>query len=225
MAKVVYTAVADATGIQGSLFSGTKFWLSQRVPQRRRFVEEVEANGGQTTLLEKEADIKIVDHTRKEQLPGTYSYKYIEDSVRSGALQDLDRYLAGPPIGTIRTVGSTIQPAKAGRTQYTTEDDRALVNWVVGVEQRGGATNGNEIYKQLEAQNPRHTWQSWRDRWVKKLKDHPRSAFVSKGAPPTPPADHVTETNGSPAIADKPNLSRKSVTQEDNEARRQDVSS
>ncbi|KAL8800103.1 MAG: hypothetical protein Q9182_005415 [Xanthomendoza sp. 2 TL-2023] len=217
MAKVVYTTVADATGIQGSLFQGAKVWLSQRVPQRRRFIEEVEANGGLITPLEKEAAIKIVDHARKEQLPGTYSYKYIEDSVRNGALQDLDQYVVGPPIGTIRTVGSIVQPAKSGRTKFSTEDDQALVNWVIGVEQRGGSTNGNEIYKQLEAQNPRHTWQSWRDRWVKKLKDLPRSASVSKGAPPTPPADHVIETNGFPTSTDKSNVGRKSFTREDME--------
>ncbi|KAL8701785.1 MAG: hypothetical protein Q9224_000332 [Gallowayella concinna] len=205
MAEIVYTAVPDATGIQGSLFQGAKFWLSQKVPQRKRFIEEVKANGGEITPLEKEASIKIVDHARKEQLPGTY------------VDEDLEQYAAGPPVGTIRAVGSMNQPAKSGRTKFSAEDDHVLVNWVVGVEQRGGAISGNEIYQQLEAQNPRHTWQSWRDRWLKKLKHLPRSAFVSKGAPPTPPADHIIETNGSPRIMDKRNLSRKPFTKEDKE--------
>lgn len=41
MAQIVYTDVADAAGVQGQLFEGIKFWLSQKVPSRRRFVEEV----------------------------------------------------------------------------------------------------------------------------------------------------------------------------------------
>ena len=45
MAEIVYTAVTDATGIHGTLFQGAKFWLSQKVPQRNRFIEEVRASG------------------------------------------------------------------------------------------------------------------------------------------------------------------------------------
>lgn len=41
-------------------------------------------------------------------------------------------------------------------------------------------------------QNPRHTWQSWRDRWVKYLKKTPGPAFVPTNAPPTPPSDQPT---------------------------------
>ncbi|KAL8736682.1 MAG: hypothetical protein Q9166_000048 [cf. Caloplaca sp. 2 TL-2023] len=215
MAEIVYPAVIDGTGIQGSLFQGAKFWLSQKVPQRKRFVEEVKANGGEVTPLEKEADVKIVDHARKEQLPGTYSYRYIEDSVRNSALEDLEKHAVGPPVGTLRPVGSIIQPAKSARTKFTSEDDHALVTWVVGFEQRGGASSGNEIYKQLEAQNPRHTWQSWRDRWVKTLKHLPRSAFISQNAPPTPPADQGVENSVPPKVAEKQQTGRKPFTEED----------
>lgn len=41
MAEIIYTGVTDAAGIQGQLFRGKRFWLSQKVPQRKRFVEEV----------------------------------------------------------------------------------------------------------------------------------------------------------------------------------------
>ncbi|KAL8762086.1 MAG: hypothetical protein Q9184_001858 [Pyrenodesmia sp. 2 TL-2023] len=193
MAQIIYTEVTDAEGIKGTLFQDVKFWLSQKVPQRNRFIEEVKANGGDITPLEKEADVRIVDHAKKEQFPGTYSYTYIEASVRNGMLEDLEKHAVGPPVGTLRQVGSTIQPPKSSRTKFTSDDDHVLVNWVVGIEQSGGATSGNEIYKQLEAKNPRHTWQSWRDRWVKTLKDLPRSAFMSQDAPPTPPAEHSAE--------------------------------
>ncbi|KAL9012911.1 MAG: hypothetical protein Q9173_002352 [Seirophora scorigena] len=217
MAETVYTGVTDAQGVTGNLFQGTKFWLSQKVPQRKRFTDQVKANGGEITPLEKEADVKIVDHAKKEQFPGTYSYQYIEYSVRNGALEDLETHAVGPPAGSLRTVGSIIQPPKSSRTKFTDEDDRFLVNWVVSFEQRGGATAGNEIYKQLEEkvteqsnfsirrahthtfpiQNPRHTFQSWRDRWVKYLKDRPRSAFISQEAPPTPPAEPSVDAKAS----------------------------
>lgn len=44
MAEVVYIGVNDAAGIQGQLFKGKKFWLSQKVPQRKRFTEEVKVS-------------------------------------------------------------------------------------------------------------------------------------------------------------------------------------
>ena len=49
---------------------------------------------------------------------------------------------------------------------------------------------GNEIYKQLEAENPRHTYQAWRDRYIKKLKDKPPAGVevtVAANPPPSPP--------------------------------------
>ncbi|KAL8971174.1 MAG: hypothetical protein Q9183_001172 [Haloplaca sp. 2 TL-2023] len=186
MAQVVYTGLAGTDGVQGQLFQGKKFWLAQKVPSRSRFIEEVKANGGEVVPLEKLADIKIVDHARKERIPGTFSYRYIETSVRNGVLEDLDQHAVGPPEGTVREAGSTIQPSKSGRTQFTEEDDRMLVKWVLDMERNGGSTRGNEIYKQLEAKNPRHTWQSWRDRWVKTLRFRSRSGNIFQDAPATP---------------------------------------
>ncbi|CAL8578975.1 hypothetical protein XPA_004739 [Xanthoria parietina] len=215
MAEIVYTAVADATGIHGSLFQGVKFWLSQKVPQRSRFIEEVKANGGEVMYSEEEAEVKIVDPARKPQLPGRFSFQYIENSVRNGALEDLENYAVGPPVGTIRAVGSRSQPVKSGRTKFTAQDDHELLNWVRTFEQRGGATSGNEIYKQLEAKNPRHTWQSWRDRWVKTLKDLPQSAFISRDAPPTPPADQRVETSRPSTVVEDQMGARKPFTTED----------
>lgn len=108
-----------------------------------------------------------MDHARKEALPGTcvtliiislsgpnsdsYSYTFIEASIRHGTVAKLEDHMVGPPEGTIRSVGSTIQPAKSTRIKFTEEDDRILWNWVNGNPQKGGGTDGNEIYKQLEA--------------------------------------------------------------------------
>ncbi|KAL9000670.1 MAG: hypothetical protein Q9169_000706 [Polycauliona sp. 2 TL-2023] len=143
------------------------------------------------------------------------SLQYIEESVRNGALEDLEKYAVGPPVGTIRAVGSIIQPAKSGRTKFTAEDDRQLVNWVRAFEKRGGATSGNEIYKQLESKNPRHTWQSWRDRWVKTIRDLPRSAPISRDAPLTPRAGERLEPRGPPSIVEQKMAARKPFTADD----------
>ena len=44
MAEVVYSDVSDHTGVQGNLFEGIKFWLSQKVPQRSRFINDVKVS-------------------------------------------------------------------------------------------------------------------------------------------------------------------------------------
>ena len=118
--------------------------------------------------------MKIVDHARKETLPGTYvsalsekdpqplfrilniasrhSYTFIEESIRNGVLADLQDHRAGPPEGTVRSVGSIVQPAKGTRKKFTQTDDYILWNWVNETPQKFGGTDGNEIYKQLETQ-------------------------------------------------------------------------
>lgn len=62
-----------------------------------------------------------------------------------------EEHVVGPPEGTIRSVGSTTQPARNSRIRFTEDDDRKLWSWVQDHPQKGGGTDGNEIYKQLEA--------------------------------------------------------------------------
>lgn len=121
--------------------------------------------------MENQATFKIVDHARKEVLPDTcvlsnltqlaipeyrltaghsYSYTYIEQSIKQGVLANPDDHLAGPPAGTIRGVGSTTIRPKGTRTSFTAEDDKILVAWVRKSVRKGGAEKGNELYKQLE---------------------------------------------------------------------------
>ena len=123
-------------------------------------------------LLDKQADVMIVDHARKEALPGTqvhcicqlqktydsdscrasYSYTFIERSIRNGHLEDIEDHKVGPALGTVRSISSSLQPSKTTRSKYTEDDDRVLWNWVYSHTQKGGGTDGNEIYKQLEVQ-------------------------------------------------------------------------
>ncbi|KAF4637675.1 hypothetical protein G7Y89_g392 [Cudoniella acicularis] len=146
MARVVYEGVGGG----GDLFEGQTFFLLQRVPQRNTWLERIEANGGEITKIEKNADIIIADHVRQDAPSGSVSWTYIDRSVRNGRLENVEDHLAGPPVGTVREAGSG-QPVKRGKTPFTAEDDRILTEWVARAERKGVAIRGNELYKQLAA--------------------------------------------------------------------------
>jgi hypothetical protein len=136
----------------------------------------LQQNGGEIVALDKYADYVIADHARKDNPPGSISWKWIEESVRKGELQDIDEYLAGPPEGTVRGVGSTLPP-KGTRTPFTTADDKYLSDWVIDAQRKGAQIKGNEVFKQLALKNPRHTFQSWRDRWIKYVSHRAHTAL------------------------------------------------
>lgn len=52
---------------------------------------------------------------------------------------------------------------------FTHQDDQQLTAWVRKKERLGAAINGNAIYKELQERNPRHSYHSWRDRWIRYL--------------------------------------------------------
>jgi hypothetical protein len=173
-ASVVYEGVPNTQGETGTLFQGQKLWFSATVPQRQWFIENVKANGGEVVELEKQADILLADHTRKNPAPGTHSYKYVDLSIRNGRLENLDDHVVSTASRADRPVGSVTIAPKGGRKPYTDADDQFLWNWVKPLEEAGGATSGNSIYQQLEAVNPRHPYQSWRDRWLKYVRHQNR---------------------------------------------------
>ncbi|KAK7942704.1 TRF2-interacting telomeric protein/Rap1 C terminal domain-containing protein [Apiospora aurea] len=189
-APIVYSG--DAAGEGGTLFQGHKFWLAQRTPMRRTWLNHIKVyprryflflaqstltspqnNGGQIVALEKNADFMIADHVRKDSPQGSYSWKWIEDSVKKGKLLDADDYLIGGKPEEQPRAGPSA-PGKSTRTPFTEEDDRILMQWVLRRERQGESILGNKIYQELAIKNPRHTFQSWRDRWVKKVSMKPR---------------------------------------------------
>ena len=190
-AQVVYSNVDQDSGVVGALFEGRNFWIAQRCPMRSRFVDEVKRNGGTVVPLEKQADWLIVDHARKDIPVGGVSYRFIEESIKAGELLDPSAFTCGPPVGSVRAVGSIVRPAKTIRNPFTAEDDAVLTEWVLSSIRNGGTEMGNKIYQQLEAQNNGHTWQSWRDRWVKRLRtqQHDTALLPANNSPPTPPSD------------------------------------
>ncbi|KAI1623664.1 hypothetical protein EDD37DRAFT_632140 [Exophiala viscosa] len=149
------------------LFSGQTLWFSHAVPQRQWLMENARLNGATIVNRDVDANIKLVDHARKNQAPGTHSYKYVESSIRNGVLENLADHAVGVSTRVARPVGSTVTAPRGGRVAYTEEDDQFLWNWMKPFEDNGGVYKGNEIYKQIEEVNPRHTFQSWRDRWIK----------------------------------------------------------
>ncbi|EXJ89545.1 hypothetical protein A1O3_02612 [Capronia epimyces CBS 606.96] len=149
------------------LFAGQKLWFHHQIPQRKWLVDNAKQYGATVVGLDKQADIKLVDHAKKNNAPGTHSYKYVEFSIRKGRLESLADHAVGVATSAARPVGSTVTAPRTGRMHFTSDEDQFLWNWVKPFESRGGPSKGNEIYKQIERVNPRHTWQSWRERWLK----------------------------------------------------------
>ncbi|KAK0967534.1 hypothetical protein LTR54_018268, partial [Friedmanniomyces endolithicus] len=150
----------------------------------------VQANGGRVVKLEAQATYIIADHLRVGCPPGSISYTFIDSANKDGALPNPDDHPAGPLPGAIREVGSVSAPGKQTRTAFTAEDDWVLWQWVERARSEGGMVKGNDIYKQLEAKDPRHTFQAWRDRYIKQLMDKPPPlARAGTTAPPSAPRE------------------------------------
>ncbi|KAL2002814.1 hypothetical protein VTN02DRAFT_5857 [Thermoascus thermophilus] len=202
-AKIVYTG-GDPNGESGTLFEGKKFWLSRNVPQRNRFKELIQINGGVIVLQDHQADIKLVDHLRRGLAPDTYSYQWVEESIKNGRLENLELYRAGRSAGTTRPVGASGVPTRRSKVPYTLEDDQILWDWLQPYEKQGAAVMGNKIYEMLEEKHPRHTFQSWRDRYLKKLRGQPRPGGPSSAAQQTPSRQEVDGRTGAEAASPRP---------------------
>ncbi|KAF2173037.1 hypothetical protein M409DRAFT_16987 [Zasmidium cellare ATCC 36951] len=202
-AHVVVTGSTAHTPKVGKVFDDIKFFLVQRIPSRSRFVGDIEANGGRVVKVESQADYVIADHMRKDAPAGSYSYTLIEAALRDGRLHDSSDHAIRPP-DAVREVGSTAM-GRTTRTPFTPDDDKLLWNWVEQARAAGDPLKGNAIYKALEAVNPRHTHQSWRDRYVKYLSVRPPPGVtVSANPPPTPPIVAAEQNETPPAQEPRP---------------------
>ncbi|KAI0382269.1 TRF2-interacting telomeric protein/Rap1 C terminal domain-containing protein [Hypomontagnella monticulosa] len=192
-APTVYEgALAPKEQPPNGLFNGMKFWVAHRVPMRPQWVQGIENNGGKVVPLEKNADYLIADHAKKDTPDGSYSFKLIEDSIKAGALQDFEKYLCKP------TTSVKAATQKGTRTQFSAEDDLILTKWVVKHERMGDSGSGTSIYKDLAAKYPHHTYQSWRDRWVKKLR-YLQKPEISDTELSPPPATRTAKSKARPS--------------------------
>ncbi len=149
------------------------------------------------------ADILICDEAR-ESVPGSYSYQLISDAVKEGSLDMKEDYMCNSLAPRLGTSNKRAPKPKLTRTPFTEQDDRILAKFVTERERLGQPIGGNDIYKELAQEvcflpsnysvpsltyslkYPRHTWQSWRDRWAKKLKSIPRPPVSDKKQSPQP---------------------------------------
>ncbi|CAG8253084.1 unnamed protein product [Penicillium salamii] len=156
-----------------TLFGGARFWLSQTVPQRTRLKEDIQKHGGVVVLMEKDADVKLVDHKRKNLPKDTFSYQYVERSIANCQLEDLEAHRSGPSAP--RPMGATNIPTKGKRSVYTLGDDQIVFDWIYHFAKSPGApVQGNKFYQDLSELFPSHPWQSWRSRYTKVLHGKPR---------------------------------------------------
>lgn len=76
------------------------------------------------------------------------SYRYVEQSVRHGKLEDPASHRVGPSAP--RPMSASNIPTKSTRRSYTLQDDQVVFDWLYPWEQSKGApTHGNRIYKDL----------------------------------------------------------------------------
>ncbi|KAK7421527.1 hypothetical protein QQZ08_009942 [Neonectria magnoliae] len=185
MAAMTYNGVESAKG--GNIFKDVKIWVAMRVPTRNSILEMITKNGGTVVPLEKHADILIADHARKDAPAGSYSWKFISDSVENGFIQLKDRYRIGRDPELPRPVGGG-RGAKATRTPFTADEDAAAAKWALT---HTVDRTGNKIWQEFEIMYPRHTWQSWRNRFVKALQALPieRLQQMAASAPEEPNCD------------------------------------
>lgn len=203
-------------------------------------VYAVQGNGGEVVPLDKQADMLIADNIKRGGAappPGSYTWQWIDYSVKNRFLQPKEDYLitaASEP----RAVGSSA-PAKGTRTPFTNRDDLILTKFVVAQERAGKSTKGTAIFQELarkvrrvvvpfspasrsvrhemrfidRVQCPHHTWQSWRERWVKHLAYRTKSDLshslsdpdVKVGGSPEPPVPAAgSPESGGPAGRGQP---------------------
>ena len=138
-----------ANGEEGTLFKNITFFVLQRVPTRNSIVDQIESNGGKITKVEKNADVVIADHARKDAPPDSLSWKWIEESIKAGNLVDKEEWRAGPAGAVQQRAGALKRPARLGRNTYSKEDDVYAYRFVNHPDRKGMQEMGNKIYQQL----------------------------------------------------------------------------
>ncbi|KAL5001860.1 Rap1 Myb domain-containing protein [Aspergillus recurvatus] len=157
-----------------------------------------EQNGGIVKLFEKDADVQIVDHKRKNLPANVYSYQFIEKSVQKGRLENLEAYRAGPSPS--RPVGATNIPAKGQRLPFTTEEDQLIYDYMQPHEKNPlSSVMGNKIYQLFAENHPERTWQSWRDRYLKRLRYRPRPGGMLESNGATTVREETRRSHPTPA--------------------------
>jgi hypothetical protein len=92
----------------------------------------------------------IADHARKDAPHGSYSWRFIDESIKLGRLANQESHQIRPPVRD--------PVAKATRKSFTPEDDQILMEFVLGKEALGEALAGQKIYYELAEQVSKTPW-------------------------------------------------------------------
>ncbi|KAI2628243.1 hypothetical protein GGS21DRAFT_528392 [Xylaria nigripes] len=216
---ITYSGVLAGRGAGSSkkrnIFQNVQFWLSARVPQRKTYIDTIKENGGTIVLKERDADMLICD-PGKDPVPDAYSYRLIDDAIKEGSLDSKEDYLCSAPA----TQAGPSRPAtktKHTRNKFVEEDDRLLTKFVIEKERLGQPTSGNGIFIEFAKQHPHHTWQSWRDRWVKRLKNIRRRPISDEESSPRPNDRLIVSSRGATASRNPVAQPRARFTAEEDE--------
>ncbi|KAI0389063.1 hypothetical protein F5Y17DRAFT_450446 [Xylariaceae sp. FL0594] len=195
----------DVNREKDGVFQGLKFWLSSYVPQRPACMNTIMKNGGVITARERDADL-LICNPKRSPVSGSYSHELIEDAVRACSLDAKDDYLCtAAPIRPGAPAGTSTKP-KVTRNRFTRPEDDLLTDYVREMEKLGEPISGNEIYKSFADNHPSHTWQAWRDRWVKSLQFRSSSSSLPPPVESRPQGERASVALGqTPASGTKEN--------------------
>jgi hypothetical protein len=167
------------------------FYLSKSLPHVTGLKAKIEVNGGLIAKSDRDTQaIRIGDPANPIYLGKNYvSPAYIDDAISNGYKPNIEAYRIGQlarvqesnhdnnlvyisaaqssavrPASSIPSKGTGSRP---GRVDFTLEDDELLKRIV---HRPGVATSGNKIYKLIEQEYGRHSFHSWRDRYVRHLR-------------------------------------------------------
>lgn len=93
----------------------------------------------------------IADHMKgKIAPPGSYSFLFIDEAIKIGALPDKERFLIRPDVTgkAARASAATGQP-RGTRTPFTLADDAELVHFLLPYLHTS-KSRGNEVFQMLE---------------------------------------------------------------------------
>ncbi len=151
-----------------------KFFLPLSLSMRSTWKEAIEKHGG--ILVSSElvpGCIKIGDPLKAREFDDTFtSFKFIDESIKAGVIADLEKHAMNKILavtGQKRKSSALSGPRgirRGTRTEFTIEDDEILRRIV---HRPGIAVSGNKIYKLIEQEYGRHSFHSWRDRYLKYL--------------------------------------------------------
>lgn len=133
-------------------------------PQKNFFKLKILEGGGVITDNDN-ADVIISSQTITSNVPNVYSKDFIIDSYFFNKLQDLNKYTIKIQNSTKEdkiNIPITLKPKKV-RVEYTKEDDNILASFIKDCT----CPKGKIVYKELEEKFPQHSWQSWRERYIK----------------------------------------------------------